>query len=60
MVFANIRNFSQYCSHNDYIFSQINIIMLIIVFLFMENSKIKPNERKYIRQKIAALKKNTN
>jgi hypothetical protein len=26
----------------------------------MENSKIKPNERKYIRQKIAALKKNTN
>jgi len=34
--------------------------MLIIVFLFMENSKIKPNERKYIRQKIAALKKNTN
>jgi len=60
MVFANIRNFSQYCSCNDYIFSQINIIMLIIVFLFMENSKIKPNERKYIRQKIAALKKNTN
>jgi len=60
MVFANIRNFSQYCSRNDYIFSQINIIMLIIVFLFMENSKIKPNERKYIRQKIAALKKNTN